>query len=278
MAVVDVFLEHAHTHPLLILPCLSASLLFLLGVYRAFLHPLSRIPGPFLPKITSLWLYYHAYIGDEATVIHEVHARYGSVVRVSPNEIDIGDADAIAPIYIAKGGFAKAPCYANFDIDGHKTIFSTTDIEYRTSRAKAVVPLFSTRSIREKMPALYECVDRMVRKMEQEARTAKPVNLLNLTRSLAVDVVSTHLFNKNYDGTSETGSRLSVSAFVDAFVAVGRFFYLPNTLFTWLEWAIDKCLSDEHTQNSMAMVEKFAENLVNLTTSKHQNYQGVFRC
>jgi hypothetical protein len=34
-------------------------------------------------------------------------------------------------MYISKGGFPKATCYANFDIDGHKTIFSTTDHEHR---------------------------------------------------------------------------------------------------------------------------------------------------
>lgn len=144
-------------------------------------------------------------------------------MRVSPNEIDISDADAINPIYISKGGFAKADCYANFDIDGHKTIFSTTESEYRSPRAKAVMPLFATKAIRENKGAIYGCVERMVERLKEESRSEKKVNLLNLTRSLAVDVVSTHLFGKNYDGISETGRTLSVSAFVDAFVGVGRF-------------------------------------------------------
>jgi hypothetical protein len=238
------------------------------------LHPLSHIPGPLLPKLTSLWLYYHAYIGDEATVIHKAHKQYGSLLRVSPNEIDISDADAVAPIYVSKGGFPKAPCYANFDIDGHKTIFSTTDNEYRTPRAKAVVPMFSTKNIRDNETGLYGCMDRMVYRMQEEARTGRPVNVLNLSRSLAVDAVSTHLFQENYNGTSEKGNKLSVSAFVDAFVAVGRFFYLPNTLFIWVEWAIEKCMPDEHTNSSMEIVDKFVDNLVDATSKGAQNYPG----
>lgn len=91
---------------------------------------------------------------------------------------------------------------------------------------------------------------------------------------MAVDAVSTHLFQENYDGVSENGPTLSVSAFVDAFVAVGRFFYLPNTIFVLLEWAITKFQADPETDNSMMLVDKFVNNLVKDTTAKSLNYPG----
>ena len=134
--------------------------------------------------------------------------------------------------------------------------------------------MFSTKNIRDNEDALYECVDRIVGRMKEEAHTGKPVNLLNLGRSLAVDAVSTHLFQQNYDGTSETGNRLSVSAFVDAFVAVGRFFYLPGPVFVWLEWAVETFIPNKHTNDSMAIVHKFVENLVSATSKGAQNYPG----
>jgi hypothetical protein len=146
MALLDIVFNH----PLIAFLSTSSILLLAGCLYRLAFHPLSHIPGPLLPKLTSFWLHYHAYIGDEATVIHKSHARYGPLVRVSPNEVDISDKDAIGPIYVSKGGFIKAPCYGNFDIDGHKTILSTLDVEYRTPRAKAVVPMFSTKNIRER--------------------------------------------------------------------------------------------------------------------------------
>lgn len=274
MAVFDIFLEKVLEYPLIALLIFSTSILFSRCIYNLALHPLSHIPGPFLARATSLWLYYHAYVGDEATVIHKAHAQYGPYVRVAPNEICISDADAIAPIYVSRGGFLKAPYYANFDIDGHKTIFSATNVEDRALRAKAVVPMFSTKSIRENESALYGCADRMVDRMEEEARTGLPVNILNIARSLAVDAVSTHLFQENYNGTSEKGPRLSVSAFVDAFVAVGRFFYLPTNVFIWLEWAIEKCMPDPHTATSMEVVDKFVDNLVDHTPPGSLNYPG----
>ncbi|ORY13761.1 cytochrome P450 [Clohesyomyces aquaticus] len=258
-----------------ILSVLAALAFFILSrsIYRLYFHPLTHIPGPLLPKLTSLWLHYHAYVGDEASAIHRLHLKYGPIVRVSPREVDISDADAIGPIYISKGGFPKAPCYANFDIDGHSTIFSTISHEYRAVRAKAVTPMFSTKAIRDNVDAIYGCVVRYVDRLKEEAATKRPVNVLNLSRSLAVDVVSTHLFQENYNGTSERGT-LSASAFVDAFVAVGRFFYLPTMVFVWLEWAIEKLQSDERTSESMGLVDKFVGNLVEKTSPKSMTYPG----
>ncbi|RDW77199.1 hypothetical protein BP6252_05252 [Coleophoma cylindrospora] len=274
MALLEVILSAIGGNPVLSIVAITVLALLSRSVYRVTLHPLAHIPGPLLPKITSLWLHYHAYIGDEATVIHQAHLQYGTLVRVSPGEVDISDADAVNAIYVSKGGFPKAPCYANFDIDGHKTIFSTTDNDQRAPRAKAIVPMFSTKSIRDNEAALYGCVNRMVERMQEEAETGRPVNLLNLSRSLAVDAVSTHLFQENYNGTSEKGKRLSLSAFVDAFVAVGRFFYLPNTVFMWLEWAIETCMPDKHTIDSMRVVDKFVDSLVDSTPQGSQNYPG----
>lgn len=274
MAVINFLLPSLTSHPI-ISSFGTITILFLFrSIYRIYLHPLSHVPGPLLAKITSLWLYYHSYIGDEATVIHSLHAKYGDLVRVSPTEVDIRDVDAVTSIYITKGGFLKAPCYGNFDIDGHKTIFSTIDPEYRAPRAKAVVPMFSTRNIRDNDVALYGCVDRMVERMREESETGKPVNVLNIARSLAVDAVSTHLFQQNYNGTSEKGHRLSASAFVDAFVAVGRFFYLPGPVFVWLDWGIEKFFGTEHTAQSMNAVDKFVDDLVSSTPKGSDNYPG----
>lgn len=264
------------SHPLVAFVLVPSILVVATAIYRLYLHPLAHIPGPLPARLTSLWLYYHSYVGDEATILHEAHLKYGSLLRIAPDQVDISDADAIAPIYVTRGGFPKAPCYNNFAIDGHETIFSTVDAEYRTPRAKAVVPMFSAKALRDNEIALYECVDRFVNRMEEEANTGKPVNVLNLARSLAVDAVSTHLFQENYNGTSEKGKRLSVSAFVDAFVAVGRFFYLPASAFTWLEWVIEKVAPDEHTNQSMEVVDQFVSQLVDSTTNGKitENYPG----
>ncbi|KAG9234514.1 cytochrome P450 [Amylocarpus encephaloides] len=274
MSVIELVFNSTIAHPLI--SGLLFTLLFLLSyaVQRIYVHPIAHIPGPFIAKLSSVWLWYHSYIGDEATIVHELHAQYGPLVRVSPNTVDISDPAAIAPIYVQRGGFPKADCYVNFDIEGHKTIFSTTDNEYRSPRAKAVVALFSTKSIKENEGPLYGCMDRMVARMKEEKTREGRVDVLNLTRSLAVDAVSTQLFRQNYNGVAEKGDTLSISAFVDTFVAVGRFFYLPNRLFSWLEWGTERFLGDINTATSFDVVERFAEELLEKTEAGDNNFPG----
>ncbi|KAK0356837.1 hypothetical protein LTR91_021705 [Friedmanniomyces endolithicus] len=246
----------------------TAGLFATLLVYRAFFHALSSIPGPIICRLTSLWTYYHAYVGDECTLIDNLHKTYGPIVRIAPNEVSIADGAALAPIYIERGGFLKAPNYVNFDIEGHSTIFSTLDPVHRSVRSKAVVPVFSMTSIRSRQETIEGCVSKLVDRLQDEAAESRragdgngqpqAVNVLNLTRSLALDAVSSYLFGTSFGGINEKGGKMSANRFVDSLVAVGRFFYLPNWAFLALELASARFWPDHEVNESMQKVDEFA--------------------
>jgi cytochrome P450 len=99
-------------------------------------------------------------------------------------------------MYVGERRFRKTPLYSNFDIDGHKSIFSEVDPASRIQRAKAVSPLFSTATLRNGSGVIYRCVDKMVDRMKEESRRGKPANVHNLARSLATDVVTAYLFGE----------------------------------------------------------------------------------
>ena len=246
----------------------TAGLFATLLVYRAFFHALSSIPGPIICRLTSLWTYYHAYVGDECTLIDNLHKTYGPIVRIAPNEVSIADGAALAPIYIERGGFLKAPNYVNFDIEGHSTIFSNLDPVHRSARSKAVVPVFSMTSIRSRQETIEGCVSKLVDRLQDEAAESRragdgngqpqAVNVLNLTRSLALDAVSSYLFGTSFGGINEKGGKMSANRFVDSLVAVGRFFYLPNWAFLALELASARFWPDHEVNESMQKVDEFA--------------------
>lgn len=267
---------------------LSASVVSLLALvlYRAYLHPLSAVPGPFICRITSLWTYYHSYIGDECTLIDQVHARYGPVVRVAPNEVCIADGAALAPIYSEKGGFLKAPPYVNFDFNGFPTIFSAISPAHRAVRSKAVLPMFSTSSIRNGNEAIQGCVDRFVARMKDEAEASrrakketghpKPINILNMSRSLALDAISAYLFGQPFGGVDEKTERMSASGYVDTVVAIGSFFFLPNRVFLAIEKILQYLRPDKEGEASAEKVGGFVGGLVE-GAEKGDTYQARLR-
>lgn len=246
--------------------------LFTFLIYRAFFHPLSAIPGPLICRFTNLWLWYHTYRGDECTLINSLHVKYGPVLRIGPNDCVIADGAALAPIYSERGGFLKSECYANFNFEGHQTIFSTRDPVHRAVRSKAVTALFSMNSIRSKHDIFESCARRLVDRIRQEAHDKKRVNMLTLCRRAALDLVCSILFDAPYDSIDERGERLSAASFVDGAVAIGRFFLLPN----WLFLAIDM-VQATWSGNSTSKVDAFARTLSATIEDKPGTYQSRLR-
>jgi cytochrome P450 len=260
---------------ILVLSTLPA-LLFSVLLYRAFFSHLSQVPGPWICRFTSLWIWYQSYIGHEASLITSLHAKYGPIVRIGPDECVISDGAALNAIYNERGGFRKADCYANFDFEGHATIFSSRDVDYRALRSKAVTPLFSTSNIRAGQKTIEGCVQRFIERVRGEALPNQPVDILNLSRSLALDAVSSYLFGRPYGGIEEKSDRLSASAFVDVVVEMGRFFYLPHKWFLRIQKLSSKLTirTDTAAEAGGATLESFARDLVRDTPAGDGTYQG----
>ncbi|PWY73733.1 cytochrome P450 [Aspergillus heteromorphus CBS 117.55] len=263
------------SHPLPIAVLVIASAIFCRCFYRIYLHPLSAVPGPKLAACTSLWLTYHTYIGDECTVVYGLHQKYGPVLRVAPNDVDIAHLDAIEPLYFACGGFPKARPYSKFDLDGHATIFSTLNLSDRAARAKAVTPLFSSASIRSSQKALGDVFDAFVARLRSEARTAKPVNVLNAARAMAIDGMSAHLFHERYGAMTETADLMSASPFVDSCVQIGAFFNLvPGKMGDALMAMVERWSTNTKLKESHGLIDKYTRKLVQTAVPESGSYQS----
>lgn len=244
-------------------------------IYRLYFHSLSKTPGPKLAACTSLWLAYHTYVGDESSIIFDLHKKYGPLLRIAPNDVDFDDGDAVEPIYVAQGGFPKTPQYSKFDIDGHTTIFSTLTLPERAQRAKAVAPLFSTASIRNASGTLDKVVDDFVNRVRTEGQTGKPVNVLNAARGMALDAISAYLFQQRYGAVTEQTSTMSASPFVDAYVGVGAFFnLLPGNIGDLVQSMADYWCADAKTNAAFGLINSFTQNLVNTSVPKSGSYQS----
>ncbi|EME39350.1 hypothetical protein DOTSEDRAFT_91733 [Dothistroma septosporum NZE10] len=255
-----------------------------LVITRAYYDPLRRVPGPRLCRFTPLYDWYKSWLGYECRWIEGLHQKYGPVVRIAPNEVVISEGEALAPIYTEKGGFFKSPAYVNFDSEGHPTIFSGLDSAHRALRAKAVMPLFSTGSLRNGTAALETCICGMIGRLEDQAEKSRGaanktgglafVDVLNLSRRLAIDSLCAYLFGKDYGGIRENGTKLSASMFVDSIGDFGRFFFLPNWIFLLILNFNLKYFPDAAADKSAAKVDAFTGELVEKAEASDGTYQS----
>ena len=84
-------------------------------IYHRYLHPLAKYPGPFVASLTNFWkAYQYSTLRFHHNMV-DVHARYGPVVRIGPNDLSFSSKDAIGPIYKSGGRLMpKAQFYDAF--------------------------------------------------------------------------------------------------------------------------------------------------------------------
>lgn len=99
-------------------------------LYRWTRSPLAELPGPFHTKLTAAWLKCKEFSGSRRQFVHDLHTKYGSVVRIGPNEVSFASAEAVKEIYTSGGsGYDKTEFYnlfkqfdTRYDVDVFKDI------------------------------------------------------------------------------------------------------------------------------------------------------------
>lgn len=66
-----------------------------------------RIVLLYLIGWTNLWRMLHVRQGNNHVVIHELHKKYGPVVRIGPNVLDLDIPELIKTIYNIKSEYLK---------------------------------------------------------------------------------------------------------------------------------------------------------------------------
>ncbi|KAG9962217.1 cytochrome P450, partial [Aureobasidium melanogenum] len=127
-----------------LLPILS----ILYFLYIRLTSPLSKLPGPFYTKLTPLYLIYQEFSGNRRTYIDSLHASYGPVIRISPNECSFSSYSAMKQIYTSGGsGFDRTEFYELFRQFGTKTLFSMPPREEHSQRKRILADRYANSNI-----------------------------------------------------------------------------------------------------------------------------------
>lgn len=241
-------------------------------VYGCFMSPLARIPGPLVGKFSNLWLAYHDAKLDQGLALRELHDRYGPVVRVGANQVSFSEPDALAPIYVLKGGMPKADYYDGFWVDGHCTMFAERNGAARSVKSKAVQALFSTGNIRDSEANTIRTADKLIARLRQAAdTTAARVDLVQLLRAFAVDSTTNFAFHEPFGALDEQGlvtsggkAEMSLSPFIDGFAEPARWFWVPggSSGFVCRILTALSGIDMQACEKSMAIARRFAQHLV----------------
>ncbi|KAI0169405.1 putative flavonoid 3-hydroxylase [Hypoxylon sp. FL1284] len=222
---------------------------FLLGLYRIYFHPLAKFPGP---KIAAATGWYETYVdifsrpkGNFMEEISRMHDIYGPIVRINPHEIHIRDPSWISRLY--KGHRDKYPPTA-FMTGTPKGIFGTVSHELHRLRRSAISPLFSKSDAAKATPIMYDNVDLLLQRMDEQVLRDGAAEIRMNYLALATDNVADHFTGQPrgllQSETKASEWRTSIRA-LGEWTLIGRHFsWLFHVVLKLPTWVLELLLPD----------------------------------
>ncbi|KAF2754368.1 cytochrome P450 [Pseudovirgaria hyperparasitica] len=201
--------------------CVGYSLFWVLrGVYRLYLHPLSRYPGPKLAIVDPAWfeLVYN-YWGENRCMLvwqlEKFHQTYGPVVRLGPNTLHINDPEIYQRMAKVTSGFLKDPDF--YQLIMLPSVVSETDPKKHRVRRQVLAPAFSISRVTEHAKWIESKAESLNSRLEQFAHSDTPVNVLKLCNAFIIDIATRLLLATDHECVLDPDFR---SDFVDLLHAV----------------------------------------------------------
>lgn len=105
-------------------------------------NPLNKYPGPFLAGFTNWWRLYQTRTGKYHEIIYDLHKKYGPIVRIGPNTLDLDYPELIKTIYSTDGKWLKVRSSQGL----HPKKLANESSKSRLSFTTITVPLSMERS------------------------------------------------------------------------------------------------------------------------------------
>ncbi|OOF94958.1 hypothetical protein ASPCADRAFT_6624 [Aspergillus carbonarius ITEM 5010] len=170
------------------------------SLYCLFFHPLHKYPGPWYWAISDLPRIFCVIQGTYVKYNHELHVRYGEVVRVGPNELSYIDGQAWKDIYNRhRGTFLKDPDFFGEAPNGVVHVASASGSTHARMR-RILLRGFSARALREQEDLLLRHVDHLIsaiRDLIAQGGSAATFNLVDMLNFTTFDIQADMTFGES---------------------------------------------------------------------------------
>ncbi|KAF2447649.1 benzoate 4-monooxygenase cytochrome P450 [Karstenula rhodostoma CBS 690.94] len=170
-------------------------------LYNVYFHPLAKFPGPWWAGATS---YVEAYFdiakgGRYFAEIEAMHARYGSIVRITPTELSIRDAEFYENIYGTMNARREIDETLAKMTTSPTSVISTVKHDHHRARRNPLLGFFSKQAITRLEPFISSRVALLVKKLKHAHETGHVIEAIDAYGALTTDVISFYAYGEAFD-------------------------------------------------------------------------------
>ncbi|KAE8335348.1 hypothetical protein BDV24DRAFT_144089 [Aspergillus arachidicola] len=167
-------------------------------LYRRLCGSLTHLPGPEISRWTEVPSVIYWLLGRKTEYIHYLHGKYGPIVRVNPEEVDICDIDAAKAIHRSSGRFLKSAFYQTLTPPGTENVFSTTNITFHARHRRLLATPISDSSLAAFEPVIAGKVRLAVSRMAEEMRSRCSMDIFKWWLFMANDIIGELSFGESF--------------------------------------------------------------------------------
>lgn len=236
--------------------------------YNAFLHPLARFPGPLSHRASYLPRAWHLFNGSLTFHVGDLHRKYGTVVRIAPNELAYASPQAWHDIYGHKKAgeeeFPKSDRLYKLFIDPPRHIINARRQEHGALR-RQLAHGFSARTMAEQAPLIRSYVDLLIQRLRENVEKAPsvPLNMRDWLNYTTFDVIGDLAFGApgGFGCLQQSDYHPWVRLLTDTIRENACLIALANIGFsTPIQW-LGKTAASKNTQHRAVVKEKVQQRL-----------------
>jgi len=186
-----------------IIPLLFMSVIgytILRTLYVGFLYrSLSSVPGPWYSRFTHLVLKFHIISGRRIHYVDSLHQKYGSVIRIGPDEVAVSDLEGFSNIHKIGGGFLKSPWYDTIIQGGEPGLFALRDPILHAARRRLFAQAFSNSALQRNWGQEIQQKARLAVARIKADALATEADILKWWTLMATDVVAHLAFGESFN-------------------------------------------------------------------------------
>lgn len=132
-------------------------------IYRAHFHPLRSVPGPWLSSATSLWIRWQRWHGRLSFEADKLMAKYGPIVRISPNLVILNDPESVEKVFTRKDLDTSPKSIRALRVGGHDWTVTYPQHPIARSRRHPVMIATTTKNLKLRHQVFVDNIEAMVR-------------------------------------------------------------------------------------------------------------------
>lgn len=189
--------ETHHHHVAILASAVAIAALFIRYLYVTLLNPYWRMPGPWITRFTSWAKTYHDIRGEGPRWVQSLHEKYGPVVRITPDDVDVADVGAAREIHAVAHGFRKAPWYQRIG-GGVINVFSTTDTNFHRQQRRLLSAPMADSNLRTLEPQIRAKAELWAQQIEKENHERGAADVFKWNMFYTTDVIAELTFGESF--------------------------------------------------------------------------------